>query len=58
MGNMRFYIEIALTVKLAMLFLHGMYDISWRFFGLKDLLKLFSAVTLSSFIIGLGGPAV
>lgn len=53
MSNLRYYIELALTIKLAMLFLHGLYDISWRFFGLKDLLKLFSAVTLSSLVIGM-----
>ena len=53
MSNLKYYIELALAIKLTMLFLHGMYDISWRFFGLKDLLKLFSAVTLSSLVIGL-----
>jgi len=53
MSNLRYYIELALGIKLAMLFLHGLYDISWRFFGLKDMLKLFSAVTLSSLVIGL-----
>jgi FlaA1/EpsC-like NDP-sugar epimerase len=51
-SNLRYYIELALVIKLALLFLHGLYDISWRFFGLKDLLKLFSAVTLSSLVIG------
>jgi len=53
MSNLRYYIEVALAIKLGMLFLHGLYDISWRFFGLKDMLKLFSAVTLSSLVIGL-----
>ena len=52
--NLKFYIAIALAVKLTSLFLHDMYDVSWRFFGLKDLLKLFSAVTLSSLVLGLG----
>jgi FlaA1/EpsC-like NDP-sugar epimerase len=47
-----YYVELALVVKLALLFLHGMYEISWRFFGLKDLLRLFSAATLSSLVIG------
>ena len=51
--NLKYYIAIALAVKLTILLVHDMYDVSWRFFGLKDLLKLFSAITLSSLIIGL-----
>jgi len=52
-SNLKYFIPLALGIKLVMLFVHGMYDISWRFFGLKDLLKLFSAITLSSFAMGL-----
>ena len=52
MSVLKYYIELALATKLAMLFLHGLYDISWRFFSLKDLLKLFSAITLSSAVLG------
>ena len=51
--NLKYYILIALAVKLTILLVHDMYDVSWRFFGLKDLLKLFSAVSLSSLAIGL-----
>lgn len=47
-SNLGYYIAIALAVKLTSLLVHDMYDVSWRFFGLKDLLKLFSAVTVSS----------
>jgi len=53
LNNLKYYIALALAVMLTMLLVHGMYDISWRFFGLKDLLKLFSAITLSSVLIGL-----
>ena len=52
-ANLKYYIAIALAVKLIILLVHDMYDVSWRFFGLKDLLKLFSAVTLSSIVLGL-----
>ena len=51
--NLKYYILVALAVKLMILLVHDMYDVSWRFFGLKDLLKLFSAVTMSSLVIGL-----
>ena len=54
--NLKYYIAIALAVKLTILLVHDMYDVSWRFFGLKDLLKLFSAVTLSSLPCSAGGP--
>jgi len=52
MSNLKYYISLALAIKLVMLFAHGMYDVSWRFFGLKDLLRLFSAITLSSIAVG------
>ena len=52
--NLKYYIAIALAVKLTSLLVHDMYDVSWRFFGLKDLIKLFSAITLSSIVLGLG----
>jgi len=52
-NDLKYYIVLALGIKLTMLVVHGMYDISWRFFGLKDLLRLFSAITLSSIIMGL-----
>lgn len=51
--NLKYYVAIALAVKLAILLVHDMYDVSWRFFGLKDALKLFSAITLSSLVLGL-----
>jgi FlaA1/EpsC-like NDP-sugar epimerase len=53
LNNLKYYVALALAVMLTMLLVHGMYDISWRFFGLKDLLKLFSAITISSIVLGL-----
>jgi len=52
-SKLKYYIALALAIKLTMLFVHGMYDISWRFFGLKDLLRLLSAISLSSVVMGL-----
>jgi FlaA1/EpsC-like NDP-sugar epimerase len=46
--NFRYYIPLVLIVKLSSLFSFGMYNISWRFFGLKELTSLFGAVSLSS----------
>jgi FlaA1/EpsC-like NDP-sugar epimerase len=47
------YIILALAVKLGFLMYYDMYGISWRFFSLGDLLKLFRAVILSSVSLGL-----
>ena len=47
------YIILALAVKLVFFMYYGMYGISWRFFSLGDLLKLFRAGTLSSVSLGL-----
>jgi len=51
--NLKYYIALALAIKLTVLIAHGIYDVSWRFFGLKDLIKLFSAISLSSLVMGL-----
>jgi len=48
MRNFRYYIPLVLIIKLSLLLSFGMYNISWRFFGLKESIKLFSAVSLSS----------
>lgn len=42
---------LALIVKIASLTGFGMYKISWRFFGLSDLLKLIAAVSVSSLVL-------
>jgi len=54
LNNLKYYVGLALAVMLTFLLVHGMYDISWRFFALKDLLKLFSAISISSIVMGLG----
>jgi FlaA1/EpsC-like NDP-sugar epimerase len=47
-----FYFGLALIVKISLLAVFGMYSISWRFFGLRDLRKLIGAISIAS--IGLG----
>ena len=47
-----FYFGLALIVKISFLAIFGMYSISWRFFGLRDLRKFIGAVSVAS--IGLG----
>jgi FlaA1/EpsC-like NDP-sugar epimerase len=42
------YFGLALIIKVTFLAVFGMYKISWRFFGLSDLQKLFAAVSLAS----------
>ncbi len=42
------YLGLALAVKIAFLTIFGMYNISWRFFGLSDLQKLIAGVSLAS----------
>ena len=54
LNHLEYYIVAALAITLTMLALHGMYEISWRFFGLKDFLKLLAAITLSSVIMAFG----
>lgn len=41
------FIFIALVTKISLLAIFGLYKITWRFFSLKEALKLFQALTLS-----------
>jgi FlaA1/EpsC-like NDP-sugar epimerase len=45
------YFGLALIVKISLLATFGMYKVSWRFFGLSDLVKLIAAVTTSSLVL-------
>ena len=40
-----------MVVTITMIALHGLYNVAWRFFGLKDMLKLLQAVTLSYLLL-------
>lgn len=52
-ANLKYYIPLALAVKLGFLIYFGQYNIFWRFFSLRNLLKLSNAVILSSLSLGL-----
>ena len=45
------YLGLALIVKVSFLAAFGMYKISWRFFGLSDLVKLIAAVSTASIVL-------
>jgi FlaA1/EpsC-like NDP-sugar epimerase len=45
------YLGLSLIVKISILAAFGMYNISWRFFGLSDFIKLIAAVSLASFVL-------
>lgn len=51
--NLKYYILLSLVLKLGFLLLYDLHGISWRFFSLRDMMKLFRAVTLSSVSLGL-----
>lgn len=47
-----FYFGLALIVKISFLAIFGMYSVSWRFFGLRDLRKFIGAVSVASISLG------
>ncbi len=51
--NFRYYIPLLLVINICLLFIFGLYKISWRFFGLKELLNLFGALSLSFFAMAI-----
>lgn len=51
--NLKYYIPLALAIKLGFLIYFGQYNIFWRFFSLRNLIKLSNAIILSSLSLGL-----
>lgn len=51
--NLKYYILLASAIKLGFLVYFGQYNIFWRFFSLRNLVRLFNAIILSSFTLGL-----
>jgi len=51
--NLKYYIPLALATKLGFLIYFGQYNIFWRFFSLRNLIKLSNAIMLSSLSFGL-----
>lgn len=52
--NLGVYILFAAAIKMSLIALYGLYNISWRFFSLKELLKLFRAVTIAILLMAIG----
>lgn len=48
-----YYIGLALVIKLFYLVVFNLYDISWRYVGLEELIKVFKAVALGSLTLGM-----
>lgn len=51
--NLKYYILLALAIKLLSILYFGQYNIFWRFFSLRNLVKLSNAIVLSSLVLGL-----
>lgn len=51
--NLKYYILLALGIKLGFLIYSRLYNISWRFFSLRDLIRLSNTIILSSLTLGL-----
>ena len=47
-SNLKYFILLALVIKLGFLLSYRLYNISWRFFCLRDLIKLSGVIILSS----------
>ncbi len=48
-----YYILLALIIKLSFLILFNLYDISWRFVSIEELIKIFKALSISSLFLGM-----
>jgi len=51
--SLLYFILLALYIKLIFLMLFNLYDISWRYVGLEELIKLFKALSISSLFLGM-----
>jgi FlaA1/EpsC-like NDP-sugar epimerase len=47
-----YYVLLALVIKLPLLALANAYNVSWRFFGLKESVRIFKSLALGSLILG------
>ena len=48
-----YYILLALIIKLSFLILFNLYDFSWQFVSMEELVKLFKALSISAFFLGM-----
>ncbi len=48
-----YYVALALICKLFFFLLYNLYDVSWRFVGLDELIRVFKAVSFGSLALGM-----
>ena len=53
MKSLPYFISLALAIKLLFLILYNLYDISWRFVGLDELIKTSKALLFGSLSLGM-----
>jgi len=53
MKSLPYFILLALAIKLIFLILYNLYDISWRFVSLEELIKAFKALLFGSLSLGM-----
>jgi len=51
--SLPYFILLALGIKLFFLILYNLYDISWRFVSLEELMKVFKALSLGTLTLGM-----
>ena len=51
--SLLYYILLALIIKLSLLAFYNLYDISWRYVGMEELIKIFKALTIGSLFLGM-----
>jgi FlaA1/EpsC-like NDP-sugar epimerase len=51
--SLPYFVSLALAIKLLFLILYNLYDISWRFVSLKELIKAFKALLFGSLSLGM-----
>jgi FlaA1/EpsC-like NDP-sugar epimerase len=48
-----YYILLALIIKLSFLIIFNLYDFSWQFVSMEELIKIFKALSISSLFLGM-----
>ena len=51
--NIWIYISLALVFKMSMIAVHGLYNLAWRFIGLKDILRLIQAIIIGFLLMAI-----
>ena len=51
-GEFRVILPVFLLVKIGVLYIHGLYHISWTYLSVKELSDVFRAISISSLVLG------